>query len=105
MPRIYVTTRSGEKLEIEAESSGVLMELLKDNDIDGIVGMCGGCCSCATCHVHVDAGSSVELPEISDDESALLSGLLSYTSESRLSCQIPVTDEIDGLSISIPLES
>jgi ferredoxin, 2Fe-2S len=105
MPRIHVTTRTGETRELSVAPSGVLMEALRDADIDGIQGLCGGCCSCATCHVHVDPIMVARLPPASADEKVLMSGLLSYSPSSRLSCQIPVTDALDGLRLTIPAES
>lgn len=105
MPRIYVTTHAGEEQEISAPSTGVLMEVLRDNDIDGIEGMCGGYCACATCHVHVDPANTVSLPPMSAEERTLASGLLSFSERSRLTCQIPLTDDLDGLRLSIPGES
>lgn len=105
MPRIQVTTRSGETQNFDLESSGTLMEALRDLGFEGIEGMCGGCCSCATCHIHVAAAGEGVLPSKSQDEDMLLGGLQSYSEKSRLSCQIPLTDALEGLQISIPAES
>ena len=105
MPRIQVTTRTGETREFSVAPSGVLMESLRDANIDGIEGLCGGCCSCATCHVHVDPAMAARLPPPGADENMLLSGLLSYSPNSRLACQIPVTEALDGLRLTIPSES
>ncbi|BBF72306.1 MULTISPECIES: 2Fe-2S iron-sulfur cluster-binding protein [Sphingomonadales] len=105
MPHIQVTTRDGEIRELDVAASGFLMEALRDANIDGVEAMCGGCCSCATCHVYIDAAPAGTLPPVSSDEEMLLSGLVSTPGRSRLSCQIPVTAELDGLKLTIPPDS
>ncbi|MCE0445513.1 (2Fe-2S)-binding protein [Streptomyces tricolor] len=73
------------------------------NGVDGIVGECGGGAMCATCHVYVDRGRPVTLPAVSDIEDELLHTTACPRREnSRLSCQLPVTDEIDGLVVDVP---
>lgn len=104
MPRIHVTNRNGAISELTVEASGNLMEALRNVGVAGIDGMCGGCCSCATCHVHIDPEMAERLAPPSDDEAMLMTGLMSYSSQSRLSCQIEVTDAIDGLRVTIPAE-
>lgn len=104
MPLIHVTTRAGGTIDLNAPADGTLMELLRDNSIDGIEAMCGGCCSCATCHVHVGHGYEAHIPARSSDEEMLLSGVSEFTDESRLSCQIQLTEDLDGLRVAIPTE-
>jgi ferredoxin, 2Fe-2S len=101
MPRLMVVTRSGEELSFEANPSSSLMEAIRDSGIDEIAAICGGCCSCATCHVHVDPAYVARLPPRSADEYSLLHGSRSFTDNSRLSCQIRVSDAVAGLKVTI----
>jgi ferredoxin, 2Fe-2S len=66
--------------------------------------LCGGCCSCATCHVYVESGSSFSLPPMKDDEDDLLDCSDHRAANSRLSCQIPFTDALSGLTVRIAPE-
>ena len=65
---------------------------------------CGGCCSCATCHVHVEAGATDQLPAMSEDENDLLDSTTDRDDASRLSCQILFSDALDGLRVRIAAE-
>jgi 2Fe-2S ferredoxin len=104
MPTIHVTTRNGEQRDVEATSGRSLMENLRDGGIDDILALCGGNCSCATCHVHVAEDWLDRLPPMSADEDDLLDSSDDRDSYSRLSCQIPVTDALDGLSVKVAAE-
>jgi 2Fe-2S ferredoxin len=73
--------------------------------VEGILGECGGQAMCATCHVYVDAKDLENLPEMSDDEDAMLEDTASERkSNSRLSCQIDASDELDGIVVYLPDE-
>ena len=76
-----------------------LMEFLKGNEYD-ILATCGGMALCATCHVEVIKGYDT-LPEISDDEYAMLDTLPNITGTSRLSCQLRLSPEIDGITVKV----
>ena len=104
MPKLIVTTRSGETREVEAQSGLTVMEAIRDNGFDELLALCGGCCSCATCHVHVDPAFADRMPPMSRDEDDLLDSSDDRDETSRLSCQIPFTDELDGLSVRIAEE-
>ena len=105
MPLIIVTGRDGEKFDLDAEENQTLMEVIRDNGIEGMDAICGGCCSCATCHVYVDPEFIAKLPPISEDEDMLLDGSLHRKPEvSRLSCQIRMSNALDGLSLEIAPE-
>ena len=104
MPRLIVTTRSGETREVEAASGLTVMEAIRDNGFDELLALCGGCCSCATCHVHVDDEFLGLLPPLTADEDDLLDSSDDRDENSRLSCQIPFTDELDGLRVRIAEE-
>lgn len=104
MPRLIVTTREGETSEIEVEDGLTVMEAIRDNGFDELLALCGGCCSCATCHVHVDPSFKDKLPPMDEDEDDLLESTDHRDENSRLSCQIPFTDALDGLKVQIALE-
>lgn len=104
MPLLIVTTREGETSEIEVDSGLTVMEAIRDNGFDELLALCGGCCSCATCHVHVDPAFFDSLPPISEDEDDLLESSDHRVPTSRLSCQIPFTDALDGLKVTIAPE-
>ena len=104
MPRVTVITRSGEERSFEAPANGTVMEAIRDSGINDLQAICGGCCSCATCHVHVDPAFAARLPGMSEDENSLLDGLKHRKDTSRLSCQIRVTDMLNGLKVTIAPE-
>ncbi|WP_375395298.1 2Fe-2S iron-sulfur cluster-binding protein [uncultured Sphingomonas sp.] len=104
MPTLIVTTREGEERSLAGEAGLSVMEVIRDGGIDEILALCGGCCSCATCHVHVDAAFADRLPAMSEDENDLLDSTSDRTATSRLSCQVPFTDALDGLRVTIAAE-
>jgi len=103
MPKLVVTNREGETSEIEVEDGLTVMEAIRDNGFDELLALCGGCCSCATCHVKIE-GADGKLPEMSEDEDDLLESSDHRGEGSRLSCQIPLTAELDGLKVTIAPE-
>jgi ferredoxin, 2Fe-2S len=104
MPKITVISREGEAREVDAENGLTLMEVIRDNGFDELLALCGGCCSCATCHVHIDPAFSDKLPKMGEDENDLLDSTDHRDATSRLSCQVPVSDAIDGLIVTIAAE-
>jgi len=104
MPNITVVSQSGEETTIEASTGRTLMEVIRDNGFDELLALCGGCCSCATCHVHIDPSFMDKMPKLSEDESDLLDSSDHRNEYSRLSCQVPVTDALDGLRVTIAQE-
>ena len=104
MPTIMVTGRSGEEKSVTVDNGINVMEAIRDNGFDELLALCGGCCSCATCHVHVDPAWKAKLPEMSEDEDDLLESSDHRNEHSRLSCQIEVTDALDGLKVTIAEE-
>jgi len=103
MPLLHVVNRDGVEQEVLAPSGGVLMETLRDMD-DGVMAICGGMCSCATCHVYVDEAWVGKLPAPMSDETDMLKDLSSYRPNSRLSCQVQLSDALDGLRVAIAPE-
>lgn len=101
---IKVTTREGETRVVEAEDGVSVMEAIRDAGIDELLALCGGCCSCATCHVFVDDAFQSKLPEMSEDEDDLLDSSDHRQATSRLSCQIPMSADLDGISVTIAPE-
>ncbi len=104
MTTITVISRNGEGREVQAESGLSLMEVIRDNGFDELLALCGGCCSCATCHVHIDPSFVDKLPKMGEDENDLLDSTDHRDATSRLSCQIPVSDDLDGLIVTIAAE-
>ena len=104
MPKLIVVTRDGEERTVTGEAGLSVMEVIRENGFDELLALCGGCCSCATCHVHVDPEFAAKLPAMSEDEDDLLGSAADRTETSRLSCQIPFSDALDGLRVTIAEE-
>jgi 2Fe-2S ferredoxin len=104
MPEIFVADRSGVESRVEAQTGLSLMENIRSAGFDELLAICGGCCSCATCHVYVDEAFATSLPTIGSDEDDLLDSSDHRRATSRLSCQIPVADELAGLKVQIAPE-
>jgi 2Fe-2S ferredoxin len=104
MATITIIDRSGEAHAVRADDGCSLMEAIRKAGIDDLLAMCGGGCSCATCHVYVDEAFIGWLQAPSDDEDDLLAGSRYRRDNSRLSCQIKVSADIDGLIATISPE-
>ncbi|HET8612087.1 MAG TPA: 2Fe-2S iron-sulfur cluster-binding protein [Sphingomonas sp.] len=104
MPNLKVVERDGSSRVVEGETGLSVMEVIRDNGFDELLALCGGCCSCATCHVFVDEAFADRLPPISDDESDLLDSSDHRRPNSRLSCQIPFSDTLEGIKVTIAPE-
>ncbi|MET0985519.1 MAG: 2Fe-2S iron-sulfur cluster-binding protein [Steroidobacteraceae bacterium] len=104
MPKVLVTNREGVESTVEHASGSSLMEAIRDGGFDELMALCGGCCSCATCHVYIDPSFASKLPAVSRDENDLLDGSSHRKDNSRLSCQIQLSDEIDGIKVTIAPE-
>lgn len=104
MPHVIVMTREGDERTLTGEAGLTVMEIIRDGGIDELLALCGGCRSCATCHVHVDPAFVDRLPAMSEDESDLLDSSDDRTETSRLSCQLTLTEELDGLRLTIARE-
>lgn len=103
MPKITYIQHDGTEHIVNVDTGASVMEGAIDNDIDGIDAECGGCLSCATCHVYVDEQWVDKLAEPEDMETEMLDLTASEKQESsRLSCQIEVTEELDGLIVRLP---
>ena len=104
MPKLIVVDRTGVEKTMEAQTGLTLMEAIRDNGFDELLALCGGCCSCATCHVYVDPAFADKLPPMSEDENDLLESSDHRNETSRLSCQVPLTPDLDGLKVAIAPE-
>jgi ferredoxin, 2Fe-2S len=104
MPQITVISRDGDSKTVKAEDGLTLMEVIRDNGFDELLALCGGCCSCATCHVHIDPAFAGKLPKMGEDENDLLDSTDHRDETSRLSCQIPISDALEGLIVTIAPE-
>ena len=98
--KIRVTDTDGVPHELEGLDGWRAMEVIRDWGV-GIKAECGGSCSCATCHVYVGDAWLGKLPGPTDDEEDLLFSTLDKQPNSRLSCQILLSDELDGLELTI----
>ncbi len=100
MAEVVVTDRSGKEHRVTGRVGTSLMENLRDADLD-VAAICGGMCSCATCHVYIDEEWAGKLPIAQGDEVELLRELVSFKPNSRLSCQVPFTEALDGLKVKV----
>lgn len=104
MPQLNIVGHDGETKTVEAGEGLTVMEVIRENGFDELLALCGGCCSCATCHVFVDDGFLGKLPAMSDDENDLLDSSEHRGPNSRLSCQIPFSAALDGMTVTIAPE-
>ncbi len=104
MAKLVVVNRGGAETEVEVKSGFSVMEAIRDNGFDELLALCGGCCSCATCHIHVDPAFAGALPAMSEDENDLLDSSDHRNEFSRLSCQVKMSDALDGLRVTIAEE-
>ncbi|GGC00876.1 ferredoxin [Novosphingobium endophyticum] len=104
MTNIVVIGTSGNEVSVRAKPGQTIMEVIRDAGFDELLSLCGGCCSCATCHVYVDLEFADRLGEMTSDEDDLLDSSSKRDGRSRLSCQLPVTPELEGLRVTIAPE-
>ena len=102
MPKITYIEANGTTHEVEAENGSTVMENAIRNDVPGIVAECGGACTCATCHVYVDDAFMDKVGESEEMEQSMLDFAENVQPNSRLSCQIQITDDLDGLKVTTP---
>jgi 2Fe-2S ferredoxin len=102
MVKITFIDAAGQSRIVEAEEGSTVMETAIRNDVSGIEAECGGACACATCHVYVDDSWVEKLPKAESMEEDMLDFAYDVRPTSRLSCQLRVTAEIDGLVLHTP---
>jgi len=102
MPKITFIDAKGESRTVEGESGATVMEVAVRNGVPGIEAECGGACACATCHVYVDDAWAEKAGKPQPMEEDMLDFAFDVRPTSRLSCQIRVKDELDGLVVKTP---
>jgi 2Fe-2S ferredoxin len=102
MATVTYISHDGNSIDVDVPPGTSVMQAAVDNMIDGIVGECGGSCSCATCHCYVDEKWVARVPPVSGMEKDMLECVLEPRPNSRLGCQIVVTESLDGLVIRLP---
>jgi len=101
MPKIIYHGLDGTRHEVDVPVGNTIMEGAIDNDIDGIVAECGGACACATCHSYIAEDWLQRIKPMDDMEDAMLDSALDRRDNSRLTCQIEVTGELEGLEVIV----
>ena len=102
MPKVTYIEFTGTEHSVEVDKGLTIMEGAVQNNIPGIDADCGGSCACATCHVYVDEDWKNKLPEQSDAEKDMLDFAFETKPNSRLSCQIFLDENLDGVVVSLP---
>ena len=102
MPRITFIEPDGFRHEIDAPVGVTLMEAARQDGVQGIVALCGGACACATCHVYVETEWLPKLAVREEMEEGMLESAWEPRDNSRLSCQIHVSADLDGLVVRMP---
>ena len=103
MIKMTVIDRDGTSTEITAHAGESLMETLRDAGLP-ILASCGGCCACATCHCYLEAAPDRELSPSMPEETDLLDTLEYRTGQSRLTCQMTVSEAFSGLTVTLAPE-
>jgi ferredoxin, 2Fe-2S len=102
MPKVTYIEFEGKEHSINLPLGFSIMEGAIQNSIKGIDADCGGSCACATCHVYIDENWVKKLPEIQESERDMLDFVTELKNNSRLSCQITMTDQLDGIIVRLP---
>ncbi|MEO1326592.1 MAG: 2Fe-2S iron-sulfur cluster-binding protein [Pseudomonadota bacterium] len=100
MPKI-IFIENDEHKEVEVDTGYTVMEAAVNNGVNSILAECGGACACATCHAYIDAAWVNKLPPMDDMEDSMLDAAYERKDSSRLTCQIEVSDELDGLVVHV----
>ena len=102
MPRITYIEHDGTSRTVDAEIGATVMETALKNDVNGIVAECGGACTCATCLVHVEESWLAKAGSRSAEEEDQLDFAFDVRPNSRLACQISLTDDLGTLTVQMP---
>ncbi|WGD51134.1 2Fe-2S iron-sulfur cluster-binding protein [Bradyrhizobium sp. CB1650] len=98
--KLTIVDRAGQSIELENVSAPTLMRAISDAGLD-LTAQCGGCASCGTCHVYVDEALLSKLKPVDENEDAMLDVAPERRQNSRLACQIPLSEELDGLTVTL----
>jgi len=105
MPKVTFIDADGPRHEVEGKNGVSLMEIAISNNLDGVEAECGGSCMCATCHCYIEEEFSAALPAMESDEDEMLGFTAAdRRPTSRLSCQLKMSDELDGIEVHLPTE-
>ena len=104
MPKITYISHNGKKNTVDVAAGLSVMEGAIQNNIDGIDADCGGSMACATCHVYVGENWTNKIEKIQDSEQDMLDMAYEPKKNSRLSCQIIISNDLDGLEVTTPLK-
>jgi len=102
MPKITYIDHAGESRTVDGDVGATVMETAIQNGVPGIEAECGGACACATCHVYVDEAWREKAGEAAQMEQDMLDFAFDVRPNSRLSCQIKISPELDGLVVTTP---
>ena len=102
MPKIVFIEPGGARREVHVPVGITLMEAARQQGIEGILAQCGGACACATCHVYIDPAWAAKLPPREDMEQGMLENAWEPRGNSRLSCQIHITADMEGMQVVVP---
>jgi 2Fe-2S ferredoxin len=102
MPKITFIEPGGRRREIDVALGITLMEAARQHGVQGVVAQCGGACACATCHVYVDPAWLARLEPREEMEEGMLETAWEPRANSRLSCQVHITADLDGLQVTVP---
>ncbi|MET0283562.1 MAG: 2Fe-2S iron-sulfur cluster-binding protein [Polyangiales bacterium] len=103
MVQVRFIQHDGTENVVEGNEGDSVMQTARDNMVPGIIGDCGGNCSCATCHGYVDADWLAKLEPVGENEEIMLDGVMNQEKNSRLTCQIKLKRELNGLVIRLPI--
>ena len=101
MPKLTIVTRAGAEVNVIVEDGQSLMDAIHSAGVKEVLAICGGMCSCSTCHVYIDPAFADRVAPMQEEEEDMLTSSDYRTADSRLSCQIPVTDALDGMRVII----
>ncbi len=102
MAKVTYVTAAGVEYPVEIDDRQSLMEGAILNDVPGIIGLCGGICSCATCHCYIAPEWAAKIPHPSEGELGMLERATDRRPDSRLGCQVIVTDVLNGMVVHLP---
>lgn len=102
MAKITYIENNGTERRVDVANGATVMQGAVDNNVRGIIAECGGACSCATCHVYVDDAWMEKVGQRGELEGDMLEAVVDLRPTSRLSCQIAVSDALDGLVVHMP---
>lgn len=102
MIRVTFILHDERVIEAAGEAGDSLMEVATRHDVPGVSGDCGGCASCGTCHAYLDAAFTERLPPPDANEMGMLDNVLDPTVDSRLTCQVRLVPELDGIVVRVP---